>query len=148
MHFPPMQMFLKSSKLQRHLTQAGPSLVGIPPPSRAAGRLCFVCVCTPPTPGTPGSSYPERSFSITIFCSPAEMLLLPEPGVEARSLVPGSCPLPGVLSAVWTSLRIRGRGPSLDMMLCEDTEEGGVTCWGHWGRPRELQPLCLKMPEE
>lgn len=39
--------------------------------------------------------------------------------MEARSLVPGS-PLPGVLSAVWTSLRIRGRGPSLDTMLCKN----------------------------
>lgn len=75
------------------------------------------CTSHPITPSTPGGSYPERSFSITIFCSPAEMLLLPEPGVEARSFVPGSCPLPGVLSAVWTSLRIRGRGPSLDTML-------------------------------
>lgn len=74
------------------------------------------CTSHPTTPSTPGGSYPERSFSITIFCSPAEMLLLPEPGVEARSFVPGSCPLPGVLSAV-TSLRIRGRGPSLDTML-------------------------------
>lgn len=78
----------------------------------------------PTTPSVPNISYPERSFSITIFCSPAEMLPLPEPGVEAESLVPVSCPLPGALSAVWTSLRIRGRGPSLDTMFCKHTARG------------------------
>lgn len=78
----------------------------------------------PATPSMLGGSYPEMSFSITIFCSPAEMLLLPEPGVEAKSLVPASCPLPGALSAVCTSLRIRGRGPSLDTMLCKNTARG------------------------
>lgn len=64
------------------------------------------------------------------------MLLLPEPGVEAKSLVPVSCPLPGVLNAVWTSLRIRGRGPSLDTMLCKDRATG---------RCDPLQPLCSKV---
>lgn len=87
----------------------------------------------PTTLSMPGGSYPDRSFSITIFWSPAETLLLPEPGVEAKSLVPASCPLPGVLRAVWTSLRIRGRGPSLDMMLCKDMAKGaGVSQGATW----------------
>lgn len=81
-----------------------------------------------------GSSYPDRSFSITIFCSPAEMLLLPEPGVEARSLLPGSGPLPGVLNAVWTSLRIRGRGPSLDTIFCRDIAQGMCDLLGSCGK--------------
>ena len=146
MHFPSMQMFPKKLKTTAsphpgslpwffpnggsllrgcatHFTSPPAcftiACVGILLPSRACRQArAVLCLHGHPMSGTPGSSYPERSFSITIFCSPAEMLLLPEPGVEARSLVPGSCPLPGALSAVWTSLRIRGKGPNLDMILC------------------------------
>lgn len=88
----------------------------------------------------PDSSYPERSFSITIFCSPAEMPLLPEPGVEAKSLVPVSGPLPGALSAVWTSLRIRGKGPNLDTMFCKD-RRGRCDLLGPRGEAMHAQPL-------
>lgn len=94
----------------------------------------------------PDSSYPERSFSITIFCSPAEMPLLPEPGVEAKSLVPVSGPLPGALSAVWTSLRIRGKGPNLDTMFCKD-RRGRCDLLGPRGEAMHAQPLCFNKTE-
>lgn len=100
----------------------------------------------PTAPSTPSSSYPERSFSITIFCSPAEMLLLPEPGVEARSLLPVSGPLPGVLSAVWTSLRIRGSGPNLDTMLCKDKTRGRCNLLGPYGEAQHAAATVVQNP--
>lgn len=58
-------------------------------------------------------SYPDKSFSMTIFCSPAEMLL-PALGVEAAwSAVTDTCTQAGLLRAAFTSRRIRGKGPSL-----------------------------------
>lgn len=50
---------------------------------------------------------------MTIFCSPAEMLL-PALGVEAAwSAVTDTCTQAGLVRAAFTSRRIRGRGPSL-----------------------------------
>lgn len=169
-----MLLFLKSPKLQHHLLHEDfpdVSQMEVLPTAYMTGSKShaayFISVCVdillptcdcrqfvpclhvrPTAPGRPGFSYPERSFSITIFCSPAEMLLLPEPGVEAKSLVPVSGPLPGVLRAVCTSLRIRGRGPSLDTMFCKYTARGKCDCGSHLGRPSALQLLWLNTAEE
>lgn len=70
-------------------------------------------------------SHPERSLSMTIFCRPVEMLQLASAGGEAMC----SADCPGVIwthdgfdRAVFTSRRILGRGPSLDVALCEKEE--------------------------
>lgn len=81
-------------------------------PTRRSLRLSRTC------------SYPDKSFSITIFCSPAEMLL-PALGVDAVwSAVTETCTHAGLLSAVLTSLRIRGRGPSFVAIAWRGTGRG------------------------
>lgn len=101
--------------------------------SRAHGSLASARTASPVNPprlpqpdqpaqsplGPSACSYPDRSLSMTIFCSPTEMPL-PAFGVEvAGSLVTETCTQDGLLRAALTSLSRRDKGPSLVAVFCK-----------------------------
>lgn len=91
--------------------------------NRTSSLKGFISIRLAPNPKL--QSYPDKSLSMTIFCRPVEMLQPASAGGEpilSEDWTGFIWTLDGLVSAVVTSLRILGRGPSLEAELCGTTE--------------------------